>query len=83
MNNNVSKETIARTVVLIVALVNQFLTIFGWNPLPFGDDAVYEGASMLLTMGASLWAWWKNNSFTKAAIAADRMKDALKAGEKK
>ena len=83
MNTNVSKETIARTVVLIVALVNQFLTIFGWNPLPFGDDAVYEGASMLLTVGASLWAWWKNNSFTKAAIAADRMKDALKAGEKK
>ncbi|MBQ8768851.1 MAG: phage holin [Oscillospiraceae bacterium] len=80
---NVSKETIARTVVLLFALVNQFLTIFGWNPLPFSNDAVYEAVSMLATVGASLWAWWKNNSFTPAAIAADKMKDELKAGEKK
>lgn len=83
MNTQVSKETIARTVVLIVALVNQFLTIFGWNPLPFSNEAVYEGMSLLLTTGASLWAWWKNNSFTPEAIAADKMKDELKAGGKK
>ncbi len=83
MNTNVSKETIARTVVLIFALANQFLTIFGWNPLPFSNDAVYGAVSMLATAGASLWAWWKNNSFTPAAIAADKMKDELKAGGKK
>lgn len=82
-NQNVSKGTIARTAMLIFALVNQILTICGWNPLPFSEEAVYEAASVLLTVGASLWAWWKNNSFTKEAIAADRMKDALKAGEEK
>ena len=26
---------------------------------------------MFLTVCASLWAWWKNNSFTQAAIEAD------------
>ena len=82
-NQNVSKGTILRTVVLLIALVNQFLTICGWNPLPFSEDAVYEGASLVWTAGASLWAWWKNNSFTPEAIAADKMKDELKAGEKK
>lgn len=82
-NQNVSKGTIARTAMLIFALVNQILTICGWNPLPFSEESVYEAASVLLTVGASLWAWWKNNSFTKEAIAADRMKDALKAGEEK
>lgn len=83
MKNQISNGTIARTVVLVFALVNQVLTICGWNPLPFSEEGVYEGISLLLTAGASLWAWWKNNSFTPAAIAADKMKDELKAGERK
>ncbi|MBR4086239.1 MAG: phage holin [Clostridia bacterium] len=83
MKNQISNGTIARTVVLVFALVNQVLTICGWNPLPFSEEGVYEGISLLLTVGASLLAWWKNNSFTPAAIAADKMKDELKAGERK
>ena len=57
--------------MLAVALVNQGLTISGRNPLPFTNEEVGQGVSMVLTVGASLWAWWKNNSFTQAAIAAD------------
>ena len=68
---NISKGTIARTVVLIIALINQVLTMSGNNPLPWSDDAVYEGMTLVLTVGASLISWWKNNSFTKKAIKAD------------
>lgn len=67
----VKVETIIRTVVLIAALVNQALTISGHNPLPYSDEEVYQAASMVATVASSLWAWWKNNSFTQAAIAAD------------
>ncbi len=65
------KETILRTVVLVLTLLNQILTALGKNPLPFSDEAIYEGLSAVLTAAASLWAWWKNNSFTKAAVEAD------------
>lgn len=71
MKRKIEKGTIVRTVVLAVALVNQGLTISGHNPLPFTNEEVGQGVSMILTVGASLWAWWKNNSFTQAAIAAD------------
>lgn len=60
-----------RTAVLVFALINQVLTISGYNPLPFTDDEFGQAVSMVLTVGAALWAWWKNNSFTQAAITAD------------
>lgn len=67
----ISVETIIRTIVLAVALLNQVLTSMGKNPLPFSDDLIYEAVTLAVTIGASAWAWWKNNSFTKNAIAAD------------
>lgn len=74
----ISVGTISRTFVLFAALLNQFLTITGKNPLPFSDDEIYDGITMLLTTAAALWAWWKNNSFTKAAIAGDAYKESCK-----
>lgn len=71
MRKKIEKGTIVRTVVLVFALANQALTITGHNPLPFSEDEIGQGVSMVLTVGASLWAWWKNNSFTQAAITAD------------
>ncbi|MBR7092566.1 MAG: phage holin [Clostridia bacterium] len=72
------KSTIARTVVLILALINQVLVMFGVNPLPFSDEGIYEAVTALLTVGASVWAWWKNNSFTKAAQEADKYLEQLR-----
>ena len=66
-----SKGAIIRTSVLIFALVNQVLVIAGINPLPFTSEEFEEGFSMVLTVVAALWSWWKNNSFTKNAIEAD------------
>lgn len=74
----VDKATIARTVVLVVALINQVLTMGGYNPLPWANEAVYEGVTAALTVAASLTAWWKNNSFTQAAIEADEKLKELK-----
>ena len=69
----VTKETVIRTIVLLVALANQVLTSLGKNPLPFSDETVYEMVSLLVTVGAALWAWWKNNSFTQHALRADEL----------
>lgn len=78
MNQKIDTGTIVRTVVLVAALANQVLTIAGKSPLPFDDVQIAEGVSTLLTAAASLWAWWKNNSFTLAARQADAYKRELK-----
>ena len=80
--NTVKKDTIIRTIVLIVALINQALTLSGKNPLPIEDEQVVESLSYAFTLGASLWAWWKNNSFTKNAINADEVLAQLNAKNK-
>ena len=72
MNTEVSLGTISRTVFLALALVNSLLTAFGKNPLPFSDEELYAGVSSVVTVIASLLAWWKNNSFTKEAVKADK-----------
>lgn len=71
MKRKIETGTIVRTAVLAFALLNQALIICGLSPLPFSEDGVGEAASMAVTAGAALWAWWKNNSFTQAAIKAD------------
>ena len=76
--NGVKKETIIRTTVLAFALINQALTLAGVNPLPFSNEAVENFVAGVFTFGASMWAWWKNNSFTKEAIEADEYKEGLK-----
>lgn len=77
-NLKVSKETLVRTIVLIIALVNSLLTMCNVNPLPFSDEQVYEGVSAVISVVATIWAWWKNNSFTKEAVIADEYKKSLK-----
>ena len=75
---NVSKETLIRTIALVLSIVNYILTSKGMNPLPFGETEAYEFISMIAMGASSIWAWWKNNSFTKEAIAADKILDDLK-----
>ena len=81
MKEKPSKETIIRTVLLVLALINQFLLLMGKSPLPIADETLREFVSLGLTIGASLWAWWKNNSYTQEAIKADGYLKKLR-GEK-
>lgn len=78
---NIKIDTIIRTVILIVALVNQGLTVAGKSILPITDEQITELISLAFTIGASIWAWWKNNSFTKNAIAADEYLKDLRKGD--
>lgn len=73
--------TIIRTVLLLAALANQVLAVCGKSPLPFDDEQITEIVSLVLTGGASIAAWWKNNSFTAAAIKADELMSELKGKE--
>lgn len=80
MNTNIKLDTIIRTVCLVLALANQTLMMTGHNILPISDEQVAEALTLGFTIVTSLWAWWKNNSFTKAARVADEFMHDIKAG---
>ena len=70
---NITKGTIIRTILLVLALINQVLAVFGKSPIPIDDDTLTNLISTAWTVIASLIAWWKNNSFTDKAIKADEV----------
>ena len=72
--------TIARTITLALALVNQILESTGHGVIPITDEQVSGFITLAFTIGASLWTWWKNNSFTEAAIVADEVMHGIKEG---
>ena len=74
----ISKGTIIRTSVLVLAIVNNGLALFGKSPLPIDNEMITEVISFVFTTGAALVAWWKNNSFTDAAIEGDRAMHRIK-----
>lgn len=80
-NFKISTATYVRTAFLIIALINTVLTACGLNPLPFSEEELYEGLSSIVTVIAALWSWWENNSFTRAALAADAEYERIMAQE--
>lgn len=66
---------IARTLFLLLALGNQVLALYHMSPinLAVNEADLANALTLILTTVAGLWAWWKNNSFTKAAKKADEI----------
>lgn len=79
--SKVKPSTIIRTVILALALVNNCLSMSGRSPLPIEDAQIETTLSGLFTIAAAVWSWWKNNSFTQAAITADEIMADMKASE--
>lgn len=68
---NFDKGTVIRTVLLFMALINQFLIMVGKPVLPISEDQVtsladtlYLAGSMIFTIVTTLMAWFKNNYVT-------------------
>ncbi len=78
---NITPGTMARTVCLVLALTNQILTVLGYNVINISDDTVNTLISTGFTVITAIAAWWKNNSFTKAAIEADNVMHNMKEGK--
>jgi SPP1 family holin len=74
------KETIIRLALLIAALINQALVTLGYEALPWSGDDIGEAVSTLITAGTAAWAWWRNNSTTKAGWTGTRITRLIKEG---
>lgn len=74
----VKTSTIVRTICLALALINQLLSASGHAVLPIQDEQVETLVTVAITVAVAVWNWWKNNSFTQKAIAADAYMATLK-----
>lgn len=77
MKLHIKPETVARTFVLMLALINQCLSAAGKSPLPINNETLEQFITAGITTAAALWAWWKNNSFTQGALQADAYRASL------
>ena len=46
----IKPETIIRTIVLVLALANQVLAIYGKEALPITEDEVYQAITLIVTI---------------------------------
>ena len=70
--NTFDKGTVIRTVLLLIALINQTMLMLGKSPLDIQEeqvnqlaDALYSAGSIAFTIGTTLAAWLKNNYVTE------------------
>lgn len=78
MNNlkNISIGTWVRLILLIGVIVCNGLSSFGISPSQ--GSTVWNIILIIATALISLLSYWKNNSFTEAAITADKLLQELK-----
>lgn len=73
--------TIARTIILVLALLNQILTAMGHSVINISDESINTLISTGFTIVTAIVAWWKNNSFTQSALKADEVMRELKSNK--
>ncbi|MBS6833506.1 MAG: phage holin, partial [Clostridiales bacterium] len=56
----ISAGTIARTIILVLALVNQILTAMGHSVINISDESINTLISTGFTIVTAVIAWWKN-----------------------
>ena len=76
-NLHISGATIARTLVLVLAIINQILSACGKSPLPIESETLEQLVTAGFTTITALINWWYNNSFTANALKADALLNKL------
>lgn len=72
---------IVRLVVLLILLGNQALVSFGYNPLPFSEEQIYEGVSTVALTASAVYTWYRNNNITKESQEAQKELERRKANK--
>ncbi|WP_053017990.1 phage holin [Staphylococcus haemolyticus] len=68
--------SIARTIALALAWINQILAMNKISPIPVDEMTI----STVITGVVSLITWWKNNNFSHAAQKGQQKIHEVKAG---
>lgn len=60
-----------RLAVFIIVAINSSAMIMDVQILPFSNEEIVQGLSVVALVGSELWNHWKNNSYTMPAKEAD------------
>ena len=75
---NADREVKIRTIALVIALINLVLYLCGKNQITVEADVIWKYITTIVTVATSFVAWWKNNSISPEAKAADLIMRAAK-----
>ncbi len=76
--NKITLGTIARTIAVILVIVNAILKATGHSVIDFDEGTIMYYLEYILEIAIIVVGFWKNNSFSSAAIAADEYLHSLK-----
>ncbi|GAB3801036.1 phage holin [Virgibacillus kimchii] len=71
-----------RLVAMTVVFINAAAMMFGYELLPFRDEAIVAGISVVALAGTEIWNHWKNNNWTPEAERAQKYLDGEKEANK-
>lgn len=77
----VTPEAVTNVFILLVALINAGLQMFGINILPIENQDISSIISTVFLIITALWNTWKNRNLTSASQIAQNITDAIKHGE--
>lgn len=77
----ITAENITGILILLIALINAVLQIFGIKTLPIEDEEVLNIISTIFLIGTTLWNTWKNRNITTVAQEVQQIANAIRDGE--
>ena len=77
----INKEAITGILILLLALVNATLQMFGINVIPVENEEITNIVSTVFLILTALYNTWKNRNLTTASQTAQTITDAIKNGE--
>ena len=77
----VTIEAVIGVLILLLALTNAVLQMFGKNVLPISNEEVSNIVSTVFLIVTALYNTWKNRNITVASQVAQNITDSIKNGE--
>ena len=77
----ISKSTIIRTILVAIVIINFILEKLGVDLIPADESTVTMFVETFLEIAVIVVGFWKNNSYSEAAIRADEFLKELRADE--
>lgn len=77
----ISKGTIVRTLALALVLLNMLLKALGKPIIDIDEGSILYWVEYIIEIAVILVTFWKNNSFSPAAIKADEFLKGLRSEE--
>ncbi len=77
----ISKSTIIRAILVAIVIINFILEKLGFDIIPADESMIAMIVETVIEIAVIVVGFWKNNSFSQAAIRADEFLKELRADE--